>query len=66
MNKALPFSLTVAAGLFSSNTFAVEGMPTPMLHVEDRYLKNSDGRTVTLRGGSMQPIDLDGVRVNLV
>ena len=47
----------LAASFFSSNIFAWQGMPTPMLHVEGRYLKNPDGQNVTLRGGWMQPTE---------
>ncbi len=45
------------ASTFSVNAFAWLDMPTPMLHVEGRYLKNPDGENVTLRGGWMQPTE---------
>ncbi|MEJ2427115.1 MAG: cellulase family glycosylhydrolase, partial [Candidatus Thiodiazotropha sp.] len=47
--------LLIMAVIFPVNAFAWLGMPTPMLHVEGRYLKNPNGENVTLRGGWMQP-----------
>jgi poly(3-hydroxybutyrate) depolymerase len=49
--------LLMVAAIFPVNVFAWQGMPTPMLHVEGRYLKNPNGENVTLRGGWMQPTD---------
>jgi hypothetical protein len=57
MINALLALLVVVASLFSSNTFALVGTPTPMLHVEGRFLKNPDGQNVILRGGWMQPTE---------
>jgi len=47
----------MVAAIFSPNVLAWQGMPTPMLHVEGRYLKNPNGENVTLRGGWMQPTE---------
>ncbi|MEJ2465638.1 MAG: hypothetical protein P8045_08010 [Candidatus Thiodiazotropha sp.] len=39
--------ILVVAAIFPINVFAWQGMPTPMLHVEGRYLKNPNGENVT-------------------
>ncbi|WP_428253080.1 cellulase family glycosylhydrolase, partial [Gynuella sp.] len=49
--------LLMLAAVFPAKIFAWQGMPTPMLHVEGRYLKNPAGENVTLRGGWMQPTE---------
>jgi hypothetical protein len=56
MKKKLLFFLMVV-GFFPVQIFAWQGIPTPMLHVEGRYLKNPDGENVSLRGGWMQPTE---------
>ncbi|MEJ2613274.1 MAG: hypothetical protein P8179_25325 [Candidatus Thiodiazotropha sp.] len=52
--------LLMIAVIFPVNAFAWLGMPTPMLHVEGRYLKNPNGENVTLRGGWMLRLDQSG------
>ncbi len=47
--------LVLTIGLFPVEIFAWQGMPTPMLHVEGRNLKDPSGNNVVLRGGWMQP-----------
>jgi len=52
MMKLLVF--LVVTGLFPVEMFAWVGMSTPMLHVEGRFLKDPNGKTVLLHGW-MQP-----------
>jgi hypothetical protein len=47
--------LVVLIGIFPNEMFAWEGMSTPMLHVDGRYLKNTSGQIVNLYRGWMQP-----------
>jgi hypothetical protein len=48
------FVFLALIGLFPIDMFAWDGMSTPMLHVEGRYLKDPSGKNVTLHGW-MQP-----------
>lgn len=43
-------------GLISTPSFSWDGMPTPPLHVEGRFLKDPSGKNVLLHGW-MQPIE---------
>ncbi len=56
MKKQLLILLIVTA-ILPVQIFAWQGMSTPMLHVEGRYLKNPNGENVTLYGGWMQPTE---------
>lgn len=51
------FILFFVLGLIPMQLFASEGMATPPLHVEGRFLKNPSGENVVLRGGWMQPTE---------
>jgi hypothetical protein len=50
------FIFLMIMGIFPVQMFAWQGMPTPTLHVEGRYLKDPGGNNVLLHGW-MQPIE---------
>ena len=52
--KYLCLSVLLSICLFSGETFAWEGMPTPQLHIEGNKLKDPTGKEVLLHGW-MQP-----------
>ena len=47
----------VLVGFAPTRSFSWNGMPTPSLHIEGRFLKDPSGNNVVLRGGWMQPTD---------
>jgi ricin-type beta-trefoil lectin protein/cellulase (glycosyl hydrolase family 5) len=47
----------VLVGFAPTRSFSWNGMPTPPLHVEGRFLKDPSGNNVVLRGGWMQPTE---------
>jgi hypothetical protein len=49
--------LFMILGLNTTQVFSWNGMPTPALHVEGRFLKDPSGNNVVLRGGWMQPTE---------
>ena len=47
----------VLVGFAPTRSFSWNGMPTPSLHIEGRFLKDPSGNNVVLRGGWMQPTE---------
>lgn len=57
MKDPIRFILFLILGLMPLPLSAWDGMPTPPLHVEGRFLKDPSGNNVVLRGGWMQPTE---------